>query len=32
MLLRKKIYIGETNKGVVYYNTRTGEILSSEKK
>ncbi len=31
MLLRKKIYIGETNKGVVYYNTRTGEILSSEK-
>ncbi|HGD2590764.1 TPA: hypothetical protein ACIN4D_000554 [Streptococcus agalactiae] len=31
MFLRKKIYIGETSNGVIYYNTKTGEILSANK-
>ncbi|MCC9767132.1 hypothetical protein HK225_05260, partial [Streptococcus agalactiae] len=32
MFLRKKIYIGETSNGVIYYNTKTGEILLSANK
>lgn len=31
MFLRKKIYIGETSNGVIYYNTQTGEILAANK-
>ncbi|HFQ9029474.1 TPA: hypothetical protein ACHTLW_002143 [Streptococcus agalactiae] len=31
MILRKKIYIGETSQGVIYYDTQTGEILSANK-
>ncbi|PNY18933.1 hypothetical protein [Streptococcus parauberis] len=31
LLLREKIYIGETSRGVIYYNTKTGEILSADK-
>ena len=32
MFLRKKIYICETSNGVIYYNTKTGEILLSANK
>ncbi|HEO4656782.1 TPA: hypothetical protein VA023_001431 [Streptococcus agalactiae] len=31
MILRKKIYIGETSQGVIYYDTQTGEILAANK-
>lgn len=31
MILRKKIYIGETSRGVIYYDTQTGEILAANK-
>lgn len=29
--MRKKIYIGETSRGVIYYDTQTGEILAANK-
>ncbi|MCK1222208.1 hypothetical protein [Streptococcus uberis] len=31
MILRKKIYIGETSQRVIYYDTQTGEILAANK-